>query len=602
MKQERKKREKKESPAEMKLFFKNFVKLMIILIVIVSIAVAVVFNLSVNALEDEVKTMTQHTADEYAHRVTEILEQSNRLTTYLAVDERVQTFFNNEHPEYIIDNYFNELRGKLRVYSYGIRYIDSIIAYAPKHERLFTDQGTRSLKVTDVQNDAGLRWDWSWIPDMIRSEKTTTQFLVRTHSSDWPYYITVVKHFRYVTQDGAIALDINLDTLYETLAVNRAAGSELYMFDTDGSVILRADKRELRANRDDFPQLASYRAEGAFCKLFPEAEEPYAYAQSPVGTYGFVIGVTAPISDYMTRLLEVRSRCVWACVIMGIFAAIVAAIYGMLSIRPLQAIQQLLENPAAWQQNGRRAEEIRDIADRIIGFLQTNDRLRGELDQRLNLLNRVQMQALQAQINPHFLFNTLNMISLRVELGDAHAADMLDELANILRYSLSESEQTPIREEVSYAERYIDLLSAQYENFHPIIDISPELMDCSILKLSLQPLIENALRHGISACLTQRAGYLWLTIRACGYAFAGGAQQPAICIEVRDNGIGIPPDKLEMLRAQMNDHADIATEHIGLANVARRYYLTFHDMQRVTIDSTVDEGTVVRLIYPRRID
>ena len=61
-------------------------------------------------------------------------------------------------------------------------------------------------------------------------------------------------------------------------------------------------------------------------------------------------------------------------------------------------------------------------------------------------------------------------------------------------------------------------------------------------------------------------------------------------------------DKLEMLRAQMNDHADIATEHIGLANVARRYYLTFHDMQRVTIDSTVDEGTVVRLIYPRRID
>ena len=308
MKQKRKKREKKESPAEMKLFFKNFVKLMIILIVIVSIAVAVVFNLSVNALEDEVKTMTQHTADEYAHRVTEILEQSNRLTTYLAVDERVQTFFNNEHPEYIIDNYFNELRGKLRVYSYGIRYIDSIIAYAPKHERLFTDQGTRSLKVTDVQNDAGLRWDWSWIPDMIRSEKTTTQFLVRTHSSDWPYYITVVKHFRYVTQDGAIALDINLDTLYETLAVNRAAGSELYMFDTDGSVILRADKRELRANRDDFPQLASYRAEGAFCKLFPEAEEPYAYAQSPVGTYGFVIGVTAPISDYMTRLLEVRSR------------------------------------------------------------------------------------------------------------------------------------------------------------------------------------------------------------------------------------------------------------------------------------------------------
>ena len=121
MKQERKKREKKESPAEMKLFFKNFVKLIIILIVILSIAVALVFNLSVNALEDEVKTMTQHTADEYAHRVTEILEQSNRLTTYLAVDERVQTFFNNEHPEYIIDNYFNELRGKLRVYSYGIQ-------------------------------------------------------------------------------------------------------------------------------------------------------------------------------------------------------------------------------------------------------------------------------------------------------------------------------------------------------------------------------------------------------------------------------------------------------------------------------------------------
>ena len=595
----KRKHEKKPVSPETKILLKNFAKLMGILVVIVLIAIMVVFNLSVTALEDEVKTMTQNTADEYAHRVAEILDQSNRLTTYLVVDERVQTFFNNDHPEYIIDNYFNELRGKLRVYSYGINYIDSIVAYAPKHDRLFADQGTRSYKLADVVGDPSLRWDSSWISDMIRSDKTTTQVLVRPFTYDWPYYITVVKHFRYLTQDGAVALNINLDSLYHVLVDKRTDAGELYMFDTDGSVILRAEKKELRAPRSEFPQLASYKPDGAFCNLFPKAEEPYAYAQSQVGDYGFVIGVTAPIGDYMTRLMEVRSRCVWACVIMGIFVAVIAAVYGMLSIRPLQAIQQLLENPASWQQNAHRIEEIRDIADRIIGFLQTNDRLRSELDQRLNLLNRVQMQALQAQINPHFLFNTLNMISLRVELGDERAADMLDELANILRYSLSGSEHTPIREEMTYAERYIDLLGARYENFHPIIDISPELMDCPILKLSVQPLIENALRHGISACLTQRAGYLWLTIRACDYTFADGEFCPAICIEVRDNGIGIPPDKLEALRAQMNDHTDIATEHIGLANVARRYYLTFHDLQCVTIDSTVDQGTVVRLVYPR---
>lgn len=582
---------------ERTMFLKNFAKIIGILVLIVAVAIAVVFNLSVRALEGEVKTMARKSADEYAYRVAEILDQCNRLTTYLVVDERVQTFFNNDHPEDIIDNYFNELRGKLRVYSYGIEYIDSIIAYAPKHGRFFSDGDTRSIKLSTLSRESLAQLDTAWLDHLTPSDTTTTQFIVRSHTRNWPYYITVLKHFRYITQDGVIVLNVNLDSLYTTLTTNRTDGTDVYLFDADGSVILRAGKKELRAARDEFPQLASYRAEGAFCELFPDAESPYAYAQSQVTGYDYTVAVTTPISDYVTRLLEVRTRCVWACVVLGIFVVVIAAVYGMLSVRPVQAIQELLENPAAWAQSTRRTEDIRDIADRIIGFLQTNDRLRAELDNRLNLLNRAQMQALQAQVNPHFLFNTLNSISLRVELGDAHAADMLAELAELLRYSLSESEQTPIREEVSYAKRYIDLLSARYEDFHPIIDISPELMESPILKLSLQPLIENALRHGISACLSQRAGYLWLTVRTQDFTYADGETRPSICIEVRDNGVGIPPDKLEALRAQMNNHADLTTEHIGLANVARRYYLTFHDRQCVTVDSKVDSGTVVRLVY-----
>lgn len=585
-----------------KLFFKNFVKLLAMLLVIISIAISIVYTQSINALEEEIETMTQNTATEFAHRAEDVLAQCNRLSTCLAVDSRVQLFFRNAYPEMIVDHYYTELKEKLHAYTYGITYIDSVVLYSTQHDRIFTDTSTRGYATSDLKDDTDLRWDFNWVYDIGPVEKTETYFLPRTHTYGWPYYLSVIKHYHRATDDGAVAININLDQFYDTLVANRVNTANFYILDRDGNVILRENKSEMYADRADFDDLAPYQPDRTFCTVRTDGDTPFAYAQVRSDSYDFTYVITAPIHDYTTRLLEVRQRCIRICVVVLLLAFVIACGYSMMSVRPLRKIQQLLENPNNWVKSGdRHADEIRDIADRIISCLQMNDRLRAELDTRLNLLNRVQVKALQAQINPHFLFNTLNLISLSVEsdTGSEHpAAVMIGELADLLRYSLSKSDRTTIREEIEYVGKYLAILQLRFDNFRPQIDIRPELMDYTILKLSLQPLIENAVQHGISACLTERDGWLLVSGREMDYTYSDGTAMRSVCIEVRDNGVGISPEKLAELRAAMQAHNDVASEHIGLPNVAQRYYLMFHNLQVLTIDSTPGEGTCVRLIFP----
>jgi len=289
-----------------------------------------------------------------------------------------------------------------------------------------------------------------------------------------------------------------------------------------------------------------------------------------------------------------------------ILGILLALLYSVRLVRPIHTIQMVLKSPLDWKNDKRwHSREVQEIAEEIVQNLQFNSQLQDELSQRLELLNRTQMLALQAQINPHFLFNTLNMICLMVERdnGDDYlGSQMIRSLSDILRYSLADRKLTTLREEMEYAGKYLSILRQRFKSFEYDLKAEDSLENCLIPKLVLQPLLENAIQHGISGSKTGNPGIIKLNIREISFTYKTGTTLPSVCIELTDNGAGIPPQRLEEVRRSIMDYSDITTAHIGLANVAQRFFLCFREEQDFYLESEEGVGTAIRICFPKISD
>jgi two-component sensor histidine kinase len=197
-------------------------------------------------------------------------------------------------------------------------------------------------------------------------------------------------------------------------------------------------------------------------------------------------------------------------------------------------------------------------------------------------LTRAQLDALRAQLQPHFLFNSLNAIVALLRRDPAAAETTLVSLSELLRLALSYSDRKEIslREELEFVHRYIDLQRTRFgEKLRFEQDVEPSALDALTPTLLLQPLVENAIRHGIEP--SDKQGLLRLKARRIG---------DRLEVEVEDNGIGLKPDE---------PPAGIkATGGIGLKNLRARLQTLYGGNQKLTIVSRTEGGVRVRVALP----
>lgn len=200
-----------------------------------------------------------------------------------------------------------------------------------------------------------------------------------------------------------------------------------------------------------------------------------------------------------------------------------------------------------------------------------------------------EFESLQAQINPHFLYNTLDSIIWMVESNRyQEATSMVTALANLFRISLSKGKNIiTIREEIEHAQNYLYIQKIRYKNrFQVKIDITPEIYEFSTIKLIVQPLLENAIYHGVE----YMDGEGEITIK-------GYLKDDDIYIDVIDNGLGMPEEEINLI---LNDNNRVHKKGsgIGLSNVHQRIQLYFGPKYGLLIDSELDEGTTVHIHLP----
>lgn len=212
-------------------------------------------------------------------------------------------------------------------------------------------------------------------------------------------------------------------------------------------------------------------------------------------------------------------------------------------------------------------------------------------------LERAEIRALQMQINPHFLYNTMETIYWKVmeaAKGYCPANQMIENLSDILHYSLSEGEDlVRLQDELRIAEKYIQIQKMRFGDFFEVVcDREDSCMDVRVPKLFLQPLIENAIQHGLLASSEMKqAGKIKLRVRNLG-------EDVLIC--VIDNGVGISESRLSELRLLLEE-GKTGEGHIGLFNTNLRVRLHFGEPYGIKVYSKSDLGTVIKIRVPKGI-
>lgn len=195
----------------------------------------------------------------------------------------------------------------------------------------------------------------------------------------------------------------------------------------------------------------------------------------------------------------------------------------------------------------------------------------------------------RSQINPHFLYNVLELIkSLALKKDAPEIADIAIAMGKMYRYNTKGAPIVPFREELEMTKAYIEIQKYRFKDkFDVIMNVPEEVMDVPVIKILLQPLVENSIGHGIEPSLTNCTLYVGCTLTDSSFD-----------IEVRDDGIGIPADKLAELTALLSNNRYDTSTYVGILNTNARIKLQYGDEYGISIQSFENDGTVVKIHLP----
>lgn len=234
-------------------------------------------------------------------------------------------------------------------------------------------------------------------------------------------------------------------------------------------------------------------------------------------------------------------------------------------------------------------KELVELGDSFNQMIEEIQGLMTEVLQEQKAKRKTQFIALQNQINPHFLYNTLDSILyLNENKRNDDVEEMIVALSKFFRSSIStEKNVIPLREEIEHVRNYLLIQKIRYHNkfsFH--FNVDKKLLDFGVLKLGLQPVVENAIYHGINPETFDNM----ITINIFD-------DPENVYLEVKNNGYGISEEGIEKIYHGFNEHKE--SSHIGLRNINQRLQLYYGVKGHVEIESLLDEYTIVRIVYPK---
>lgn len=415
------------------------------------------------------------------------------------------------------------------------------------------------------------------------------------------YSIINTKNFNQRIGTGIVLCNIKrIDKIVQNTLLEH--GSFLYLFDTQHNLI--------SASMSGSASISDNRLSALYDEVKSRYSDSskYIYKSKMVNIAEWDIISTIPKDTIADEYRRINTFCI----ISVFFLIIVMSLMGLLLNnninRPISKIVGFLKGVSGDDLHKRLAvdkspNEISMITHYINSMLNKTEKMTNDIIDSQTMLyktsilkKQAELSALQSQINPHFLYNVLDCIrSIALNYGIFDIVEVATSLAKILRYSIKSCDMVSVRDEIECIRSYLNIIFIRYKNKIDVtMNIDPDLLDSKTLKMILQPVVENAVYHGLEC--KKGGGSLAIT----GSKDAEGD----IIFTVEDDGIGIRSDTLEDLRKRLDENVDdyIVNGHekrsIGLTNIHLRIRMAFGDSYGISVESVENVSTCVKIRIP----
>jgi two-component system sensor histidine kinase YesM len=406
---------------------------------------------------------------------------------------------------------------------------------------------------------------------------------------------------------GVMLIDLNLKAL-EDICRDVQLGEDGYIFivDPQGNMIFHPDYSYMYRSVDDMyirnifkpddiliPEVLS-QPSGSFIKEVNRENMQVTFKQIPAT--GWVIVAVTPYSEIIADIVNIRDTILLIgaiCLLMTFFFSLLIS---SAITRPIRRLEKRME--AAEQGHldvvaeNYPTDEVGLLSMKLDSMLTKIKGLMHDVVIEQEAKRKSEMKALQAQINPHFLYNTLDSIVWMAETNNSEVVVMTEALARLFRITLSRGEdQITLEQELEHVRNYLIIQSLRYTNkFDYQIDAEESLLPVKVLKLILQPLVENAIYHGIKN--QRQKGHIHISAQT---------MDGRLLILVQDDGIGMSPDKAATLLSAPSEGKN-RPSGIGVRNVHDRIQLYYGPEYGLHFESAPNQGTTVKIWLPLQND
>jgi|GEM_PF-1002169 len=433
-----------------------------------------------------------------------------------------------------------------------------------------------------------------------------TTFVSEPYKSKYSgWTVTMVRYLNGAPFPMAIAVDLDLNAIEETLfKINKQEQMNLALITASGKIIagFSENKGPLSIQDHTFSigetsseeildtsetTLQVHTKDGIPVSLLKKPTEKFNWTIVSVNDESRLKAALSRLETYYIELLA-------AGLLLSLFISFMVAKFIRKPLYTLKTkMKQVEQGILTTTITINRNDEFGDLSRAFDRMLQQIVELIRRAELHNELERKLEIQVLQSQINPHFLYNTLGSISNVIRLGQIEKVDVvIGSLISLLEYGIDDaSEKVSLRQELRNVADYIEIQNIRYNrNFNLIEDIEAGLLDFPVFRMLLQPLVENSIFHGYNGGEIEGP----ITIHAY-------REEDYVIIEVVDQGEGIPADKLKHILISEPSEEEVKRKRIGLNNIHGRIRLHYGDQFGLDIISIPKEITRIRALFPAEL-
>ncbi len=585
-------------PRNRLLFLRNFIFVLLVLLLFSCFVVSIYQHQIRKMILSDIELLNLSSLEQNIQTLDGAMLDLRELTFTACEGSEMGIFFSSdpqiEPMQKLFDENIEKATERLTFFRSASPYIESIYAYSIRMNRLIcsTKWSSEALQRSN---------SWRTAAEQCDSRGTIRVFFQRWNDR-YPYLLTLIRAIP--AKNGGIAgymmVDVNIEKLASLVlgSFPNKENGRLFAVDSSGQMLLSTPYYLLGERStlpDELQALASGKA-GVSQMLRVDGNDYIVSCQDSTQE-GWRYILLRPYQQYFS--LTARGEWIFSLMLtlVLVMVLLVVALIAFATFHPLNRIITAIEEPAApppaQNRSGKGMQEVERIIQSVYDLRLTNSAMQSQLNEKIHEFSLEQVRALQHQMDPHFLYNVLDYFRWVAidELGEGSALEeMARTLSEYFRIALRRSDYVvPLRDEMHHVELFMRLYAYRYAGRLQVHnDVPPDMLDCRVLKLSIQPIVDNAIKHGLRP--RRYMGNIWI----------GASREPGgvIVVTVENDGERMAEDALERINSQLNHpEASDLDEHIGLSNIARRIHLIFGTAFGVSLQNTAT-GVIVRMRLP----